>query len=96
MLSTEAYENLRKMQRSEKHKRNYIKITVLLMLHLGEDGVEYFNFAENAHNNAQDGTNKKLNKLYIKNGALVGVSSFKEEYDINRVTIVQPNKKNDD
>lgn len=36
MLSTEAYEHLRQMQRSEKHKRNYIKITVLLMHHLGE------------------------------------------------------------
>lgn len=36
MLSTKEYELLREMQRNEKHKRNYVKITTLLMLHLGE------------------------------------------------------------
>jgi DNA-binding NarL/FixJ family response regulator len=35
-LSEEEYQLLRELQQNEKHKRNYVKVTVLLMLHLGE------------------------------------------------------------
>ena len=35
-LSEQEYRLLRGLQKSEKHKRNYVKITVLLMLHLGK------------------------------------------------------------
>lgn len=59
----------------------------------GDDGREYFNFAENAVSDSKEGTNKKLNRLWIENGKLVGESVFKEEYKINRVTLVQPNQK---
>jgi transposase len=33
-LHEEEYKLLREIQRNEKHKKNYVKITVLLMLHL--------------------------------------------------------------
>ena len=35
-LSDTDYSLLRELQQNEKHKRNYVKITVLLMLHLGK------------------------------------------------------------
>lgn len=35
-LSEEEYQLLREIQQNEKHKRNYVKVTVLLMLYLGE------------------------------------------------------------
>ncbi len=35
-LDPQTYRLLRELQRNEKHKRNYVKVTVLLMLHLGE------------------------------------------------------------
>jgi transposase len=35
-LSEEEYKLLREIQQNEKHKKNYVKVTVLLMLHLGE------------------------------------------------------------
>ena len=35
-LSATDYSLLRELQQNEKHKRNYVKITVLLMLHLGK------------------------------------------------------------
>lgn len=35
-LSEAEYKSLRAMQRNERHKRDYVKITVLLMLHLGQ------------------------------------------------------------
>jgi DNA topoisomerase VI subunit A len=34
-LSEEDYKLLREIQQNEKHKKNYVKVTVLLMLHLG-------------------------------------------------------------
>ena len=36
MLADQGYELLREMQQNEKYKRNYVKVTTLLMLHLGE------------------------------------------------------------
>jgi hypothetical protein len=35
-LTDSEYKLLREIQQNEKHKRNYVKVTVLLMLHLGE------------------------------------------------------------
>jgi transposase len=34
-LSEEEYKLLREIQKNEKHNKNYVKVTVLLMLHLG-------------------------------------------------------------
>ena len=39
-LSDTDYSLLRELQQNEKHKRNYVKITVLLMLHLGKSAEE--------------------------------------------------------
>jgi transposase len=39
-LSATDYSLLRELQQNEKHKRNYVKITVLLMLHLGKSAEE--------------------------------------------------------
>jgi len=39
-LSDTEYSLLRELQQNEKHKRNYVKITVLLMLHLGKSAEE--------------------------------------------------------
>lgn len=36
-LAENEYKLLRELQHLSKHKRNYVKITVLLMLHLGEN-----------------------------------------------------------
>jgi DNA-binding Lrp family transcriptional regulator len=35
-LSDKEFILLRELQQNERHKRNYVKITVLLMLHLGD------------------------------------------------------------
>ena len=35
-LNEQEYKLLREIQQNEKHKKNYVKVTVLLMLHLGE------------------------------------------------------------
>jgi hypothetical protein len=39
-LSDTDYSLLRELQQNEKHKRNYVKITVLLMLYLGKSAEE--------------------------------------------------------
>jgi DNA-binding NarL/FixJ family response regulator len=39
-LSDTDYSLLRELQQNEKRKRNYVKITVLLMLHLGKSAEE--------------------------------------------------------
>lgn len=70
-LSEEEYKLLREIQQSEKHKRNYVKVTVLLMLHL-ENSFE--NIASSLGISVQTISN------YVKNYELLGLDTYLENH----------------
>jgi len=68
-VSQEEYKLLREIQQNEKHKKNYVKVTVLLMLHL-----------ENSFENIASslGISVQTISIYVKNYELLGLDTYLE------------------
>jgi len=68
-LSESEYKLLREMQQNEKHKRNYVKVTVLLMLHIG-------NSTENI--SLSLGISEQTISNYVKSYTQIGLEAYLE------------------